>query len=121
MCIHINNDDHLCSTESADKKTERAVEVSETAKKLLADNEEGIKQLEKDDKEARKLIDEGRSLKNQSNALYGKAKNASDEAIKAQEDGKRIAREAQEMLKTLMVCKYNICLLYTSPSPRDRG
>ena len=78
---------------------------------MFSENEDKIKQLEKDDEEARKLMDEGRSLKNQSNALYGKAKNASDEAIKAQEDGKRIAREAQEMLKTLMVYKYFFILL----------
>jgi len=34
--------------------------------------------------------------------LHAKAKNASEEAIKAQEDGKRVAREAKEMLETLM-------------------
>ena len=41
--------------------------------------------------------------------MYAKAKNASDEAMQAQEDGKRVANEAKEMLKTLMVCSNIFC------------
>ena len=51
-------------------------------------------------------MEEGRKLMNASNELYNVAKNASDEAKKAQEDGLKVAKDAKEMLELLLVCKY---------------
>jgi len=72
---------------------------------LVTENEAKVEQLKKDDMEARDLIEKGMGLHNQSNELYRQAKNASDEAKKAQEDGLRVAKQGQEMLETLL--KFN--------------
>lgn len=67
------------------------------------DNEAAVEQLVKDDKEARELMEEGNQLKNDSNALYERAKNASDLAKEAQEEGLEVAKKAKKMLETLQV------------------
>ena len=52
---------------------------------------------------------DGYRLRNDSNKLYQKAKDANDQAKKAQEEGLKVAEDAKEMLSTLEVgCYYGI-------------
>ena len=93
----------LTFSETADEKKKSADDVNESSKNLVNDNKDAVDQLAVDDAEARRLMAQGKGLKDESNELYKKAKNASDLANKAEEDGKRVAREAKEMLETLLV------------------
>lgn len=87
---------------TADDKKKSADQINEDSKNLVDDNKAAVDKLAVDEEEARRLMAQGKELKEQSNELYAKAKNASDLANKAEEDGKRVAREAKEMLETLL-------------------
>ena len=73
---------------------------------IVLTNEEKVEQLGKDDAEARELMERGTKLQNASNEMYDIAKKANDEAKSAQEDGLKVAKDAQEMLETLQVNFY---------------
>ena len=66
-------------------------------------------QLGKDDAEARELMKRGAKLHNASNGMYDIAKKANGEAKAAQEDGLKVAKDAQEMLETLQVIYSTYC------------
>lgn len=66
-------------------------------------------QLGKDDAEARELMKRGAKLHIASNEMYDIAKKANDEAKAAQEDGLKVAKDAQEMLETLQVIYSTYC------------
>lgn len=85
----------------ADNITNSAQNIHTSSEKLITDNEPVVVQLKKDDIEGRKLIAEGRELQEKANNMYIIAKNASDNAKAAQEDGSKVATEAKEMLETL--------------------
>ena len=86
-----------------------AQKVGKDASDLEVANAPGVIQLSKDDREARDLMKEGYRLRNDSNKLYQKAKDANDQAKKAQEEGLKVAEDAKEMLSTLEVgCCYGI-------------
>lgn len=91
-----------------EETNDKAVELQKSAKSiqdqvndLQRENAPGIRQLEKDDVEARLLMSRGYQLRNDSNSLYKRAKEANEDAKIAQEEGLKVAKDAKEMLSTL--------------------
>jgi len=93
-----NNEERSKKASEAEKK---GSDLHDESSNLENENQPGIDQLNKDDKEARELMKKGYQLRNDSNDLYQKAKEANNEAKNAQKEGLAVAEDAKKMLKTL--------------------
>ena len=90
-------------TDKANNITDSAIKTVSDSNSLKMANDLSVEQLSTDDIEARNLIEIGRKLRDNANRMYKMAKDASDQAKSAQKDGLEIAKEAQDMLTTLLV------------------